>query len=235
MSVGTAFHPRTSALNSTMAWGEWSGYFAAAVYADSHDIEYNAIREQAALIDVTPLYKYEVTGPDAAHLVDRVVTRDVSKLAVDRVIYTPWCNEEGKVVDDGTVARRGDQEFFWTAADPSSRWLSMNAAGLDVRIDDVSDQVAAVALQGPRSRDVLEGATRGTGPTSGTSASADPRSGAWTSTSREPVTRATSATRSGSPRGRRRRSGTPCGKRASRTGSGPRASGRSTSLASRPA
>ena len=85
LSVGTAFHPRTSALNSTMAWGEWSGYFAAAVYADSHDIEYNAIREQAGLIDVTPLYKYEITGPDAARLVDRVVTRDVSKLAVDRV------------------------------------------------------------------------------------------------------------------------------------------------------
>ena len=86
MSVGTAFHPRTSALNSTMAWGEWSGYFAAAVYADFHDIEYNAIREQAALIDVTPLYKYEITGPDAARLVDRIVTRDASKLAVDRVM-----------------------------------------------------------------------------------------------------------------------------------------------------
>jgi len=160
LSVGTAFHPRTSALNSTMAWGEWSGYFAAAVYADFHDIEYNAIREQAALIDVTPLYKYEITGPDAARLVDRVVTRDVSKLAVDRVVYTPWCNEDGKVVDDGTVARRGEQEFFWTAADPCYRWFTMNAAGLDVRIDDVSERVAAVALQGPRSRDVLEGATR---------------------------------------------------------------------------
>ena len=160
MSVGTAFHPRTSALNSTMAWGEWSGYFAAAVYADFHDIEYNAIREQAALIDVTPLYKYEITGPDAARLVDRVVTRDVSKLAVDRVVYTPWCNEDGKVVDDGTVARRGEREFFWTAADPCYRWFTMNAAGLDVRIDDVSEDVAAVALQGPRSRDVLEGASR---------------------------------------------------------------------------
>ena len=132
MSVGTAFHPRTSALNSTMAWGEWSGYFAAAVYADFHDIEYNAIREQAALIDVTPLYKYVITGPDAARLVDRVVTRDVSKLAVGRVAYTPWCNEDGKVVDDGTVARRGEQEFFWTAADPCYRWFTMNAAGLDV-------------------------------------------------------------------------------------------------------
>ena len=160
MSVGTAFHPRTSVLNSTMTWGEWSGYFAAAVYADSHDIEYNAIREQAALIDVTPLYKYEITGPDAARLVDRVVTRDVSKLAVDRVAYTPWCNEDGKVVDDGTVARRGEQEFFWTAADPCYRWFTLNAAGLDVDIVDVSERIAAVALQGPRSRDVLVGASR---------------------------------------------------------------------------
>jgi glycine cleavage system aminomethyltransferase T len=179
------------------------------------------------LIDVTPLYKYEISGPDAARLVDRVVTRDVSKLAVDRVVYTPWCDEDGKVVDDGTLARRKRQEFFWTAADPCYRWFTLNAAGLDVRIADVSEQVAAVALQGPRSRDVLEGHPW--------SATVMPvRDRGWTSHLAHRV-RATSATRSGSPRGRRRRSGTRSGKRASRTGSGPRASGRSTSLASRPA
>lgn len=160
MSIGTAFHPRTSALNSKMAWGEWSGYFAAAVYADFHDIEYNAIREQAALIDVSPLYKYVLSGPDAARLVDRVMTRDVSKLRVDRVAYTPWCNEDGKVVDDGTVTRRGEDEFFWTAADPTYRWFALNAAGLDVTVEDVSERIAGVAVQGPRSRDVLEAATR---------------------------------------------------------------------------
>ena len=160
MSVGTAFHPRTSQLNSKMSWGEWSGYFAAAVYADFHDIEYNAIREQAALIDVSPLYKYEITGPDAARLVDRVMTRDVAKLAVDRVFYTPWCNEDGKVIDDGTVTRRGENEFFWTAADPTFRWFHLNASGLDVRIEDVSEKIAGVALQGPRSRMILEAVTR---------------------------------------------------------------------------
>ncbi|HEX6330837.1 MAG TPA: aminomethyltransferase family protein [Actinomycetota bacterium] len=160
MSIGTAFHPRTSELNSKMAWGEWSGYFAAAVYADSHDIEYNAIREQAALIDVSPLYKYVITGPDAAALVDRVMTRDVAKLKVDRVFYTPWCNEDGKVVDDGTVTRRAEKEFFWTAADPTYRWFVLNAASLDVEIEDVSEGIAGVALQGPRSREILEGATR---------------------------------------------------------------------------
>ncbi|HET7236684.1 MAG TPA: aminomethyltransferase family protein [Actinomycetota bacterium] len=160
MSVGTAFHERTSQLNSKMSWGEWSGYFAAAVYADFHDIEYNAIREQAALIDVSPLYKYEISGPDAARLVDRVMTRDVAKLAIGRVFYTPWCNEDGKVIDDGTVTRRGENEFFWTAADPTYRWFLLNASGLDVRIEDVSEKVAGVALQGPRSRAILEAATR---------------------------------------------------------------------------
>jgi aminomethyltransferase len=160
VSLGTALHPRTSQLNSKMAWGEWSGYLAAAVYADAHDIEYSAIREQAALIDVSPLYKYEVTGPDAARLVDRVMTRDVAKLAVDRVFYAPWCNEDGKVIDDGTITRRGEQEFFWTAADPSYRWFALNAGGLDVRIEDVTEQIAAIALQGPRSTAILEVATR---------------------------------------------------------------------------
>ena len=160
MSVGTAFHPRTSQLNAKMAWGEWSGYFAAAVYADFHDIEYNAIREQAALIDVSPLYKYAIGGPDAATLLDRVITRDVGKLAVGRVVYTPWCNEDGKVIDDGTVTRRAQDEFFVTAADPSYRWFGQNAGGLDVSIDDVSEQVAGVALQGPRARAILEAATR---------------------------------------------------------------------------
>jgi aminomethyltransferase len=160
VSVGTAFHPRTSELNTKLSWGEWSGYLSAQVYADFHDIEYNAIREQAALIDVSPLYKYLVKGPDAARLADRVMTRDVSKLRVDRVFYTPWCNEEGKVVDDGTVTRRGENEFFWTAADPTYRWFALNSAELDVEIVDVTEQIAGVALQGPRSRAILEAATR---------------------------------------------------------------------------
>jgi aminomethyltransferase len=160
VSLGTAFHPRTSELNSHMAWGEWSGYFSAAVYADSHDIEYNAIREQAALIDVSPLYKYVVTGRDAAKLADRVSTRDMSKLRVDRVFYSAWCNEDGKVIDDGTITRRSENEFFWTAADPTYRWFTLNADGLDVGIEDVSEQIAGVALQGPRARMILETATR---------------------------------------------------------------------------
>ncbi|MEO8229756.1 MAG: aminomethyltransferase family protein [Chloroflexota bacterium] len=159
MSVGTAFHARTEPHNRKMQWREWSGYFAASVYADFHDIEYNAIREQAALIDVSPLYKYEVRGRDALRLVDRVITRDATRLREGAVYYTPWCNEDGKVVDDGTVHRMAEDRFRWTAADPQYRWLTMNATGLDVVIEDVSESLGAVALQGPWSRAVLEAAS----------------------------------------------------------------------------
>ena len=159
MSVGTAFHPRTADLNRKQQWREWSGYFASSVYADAHDIEYNAIREAAALIDVSPLYKYRVHGPDAGRLVDRVITRDATKLTPGRVYYTPWCDEFGKVIDDGTVHALDNGSFRWTAADPQMRWLRLNARGLDVAVDDDSEEVAALALQGPLSRAVLEAAT----------------------------------------------------------------------------
>ena len=159
MSVGTAFHPATAPLNRKQQWREWSGYFASSVYADAHDIEYNAIREAAALIDVSPLFKYTVGGRDALRLVDRVITRDAAKLRSGQVYYTPWCDEHGKVIDDGTIHNLGDGTYRWTAADPQLRWLRQNSAGLDVSIDDVSEAVAAVALQGPLSRNVLEATT----------------------------------------------------------------------------
>src|SRR2546423_5272428 len=159
MSVGTAFHPRTAALNRKMQWREWAGYFAASAYADSHAIEYNAIREAAALIDVTPLYKYRVAGPDSMRLVDLVIVRDATKLAVGQVYYSCWCDEDGKVVDDGTITRLDETTYRWTAADPQLRWFRMNAAGLDVEVEDVTEDLAALAVQGPRSREVVEALT----------------------------------------------------------------------------
>jgi glycine cleavage system T protein (aminomethyltransferase) len=159
MSVGTAFFPREEQLNTKRAWGEWSGYFAAAVYADFHDIEYNAIREAVAVVDASPLYKYEVSGSDAMRLLDRVMTRDMTKLRVDRVYYSPWCDEAGKMLDDGTVARLGEERYRITAADPSYRWFLMNATGLDVAVEDVSDGTAALAVQGRLSRDLLQDVT----------------------------------------------------------------------------
>jgi aminomethyltransferase len=140
-------------------WREWSGYFAASAYADHHDIEYNAIREAVALIDVSPLYKYLVFGPEAVRLVDRVITRDATKIQPGQVVYTSWCDEEGKVVDDGTVTNLGDGTFRWTAAEPNLRWLRMNARGLDVEVEEVTERLAALAVQGPRSRALLEDVT----------------------------------------------------------------------------
>jgi aminomethyltransferase len=155
MPIGTAFHERTLALCESLNYREWSGYYTVSAYESHHEHEYNAIRNAAALIDVSPLFKYMVTGPDAAKLVDRLVTRDVSKMQVGQVYYTPWCDEHGKVIDDGTVSRLGENTFRWTAADPSLRWFTQNATGMNVRIEDVSEQIAAVALQGPTSARVL--------------------------------------------------------------------------------
>jgi aminomethyltransferase len=156
MPIGTAVHARTLALAESLNYREWSGYYAVSAYEAHHEHEYNAIRNAAALIDVSPLFKYMVTGRDAVKLVDRVITRDAFKLAVGQVYYTPWCDQHGKVIDDGTVTRVGEDTFRWTAADPSLRWLTQNAAGLDVAIEDVSEQVAALALQGPTSGRLLD-------------------------------------------------------------------------------
>jgi aminomethyltransferase len=155
MPIGTAVHERTFALCESLNYREWSGYYAVSAYESHHDHEYNAIRNATALIDVSPLFKYMVTGRDASRFVDRLVTRDVAKMSVGQVYYTPWCDEHGKVIDDGTVSRLDDQVFRWTAADPNLRWYRQNAHGLDVRIDDVTAQVAARALQGPTSARLL--------------------------------------------------------------------------------
>src|SRR5262249_31739905 len=145
MPIGTAVHERTFPLCESLNFREWSGYYAVSAYEAHHEHEYNAIRNAAALIDVSPLFKYLVTGSDAVKLVDRVITRDARKLAVGQVYYTPWCDERGKVIDDGTVTRVDEQSFRWTAADPSLRWFTQNAIGLEVQITDISDEVAALA------------------------------------------------------------------------------------------
>lgn len=152
----TPFHPRTSALCVSHAWRRWAGHIAASSYDLVHEREYHAIRSSAALLDVSPLHKYLVSGPDAARLLHRVVTRDVLKMKVGQVGYTPWCDTAGKVIDDGTISRLGEHVFRMTSADPNLRWLTENAVGLDVRIEDVSDATAALALQGPSSRAILE-------------------------------------------------------------------------------
>ena len=152
-------HERAVAENLTGEWTEWAGYLSAPSYALSPDIEYTAVREAAGLIDVSPLFKYRVAGPDSLALVGRVITRDPRRLRPGRVIYTPWCDEAGHVIDDGTLARLDDGSIRWTAADPQVRWLELNARGLDVTIDETTEALAALAVQGPRSRAVLDEAT----------------------------------------------------------------------------
>lgn len=152
----TPFHARTAALSQGQAWRRWAGYLVASAYELSHEREYAAIRSAAALFDVTPLFKYLIRGPDALRLVDRVVTRDVTKCGVHQVMYTPWCDAAGKVIDDGTISRLDDQHFRLTSAHPALRWLHQCSVGLDVRLEDVSDTTAALALQGPNARAILE-------------------------------------------------------------------------------
>jgi aminomethyltransferase len=156
MPIGSAFHERTLPLCESLNYRDWAGYYAVSAYETHHEHEYNAIRNAAALIDVSPLYKYIVSGRDATRLVDRLITRDATKLKLGQVIYTPWCDEQGKVIDDGTVSRLDEQRYRWTAADPSLRWFAQNAVGLDVVIEDVSETVAALAVQGPTSGALLQ-------------------------------------------------------------------------------
>jgi len=155
----TPFHSRTAPLVQGQAWRRWAGYAVASAYHLQHDVEYAAIRNSAALIDISPLYKYLITGPDAVRLIDRVVTRDVTRCTPGQVMYTPWCDAHGKVVDDGTVSRLGEQRFRLTSAEPNFRWLMLNTPGLDVTVEDISERIGAVALQGPLSRAILERAT----------------------------------------------------------------------------
>ena len=151
----TPFHERTSRLSIAQNWRRWAGHIVVGSYELGIDREYWAIRDSAALIDVSPLMKYVIEGPDAARLLHRVTTRDIFKMAVGQVYYTGWCDEDGKLLDDGTVSRLGEQQFRMTSAEPSLRWLSMNAVGMDVTIREVTEQMAALSLQGPKSRAVL--------------------------------------------------------------------------------
>lgn len=155
MPVGTPFHDRTFPLAESLNYRDWAGYYAPSSYEPLHEHEYNALRNAAGLIDISPLFKYVVSGPDAAALVNRIITRDASRMEPGQVIYTPWCDEHGRVLDDGTVARLDEQRFRWTAAEPNFRWIKQNAAGLDVDVEDYSERVAALALQGPTSAAVL--------------------------------------------------------------------------------
>jgi len=149
------FFERTSKLNESQEWRRWSGYLAATNYELTHENEYFAIRTKAALLDITPLYKYIIEGPEAQRFLDRLVTRNIYICKVGQVMYTPWCDEYGKVIDDGTVQRLSEHKFRITSAEPNLEWLQYNATGMDLTISDDSVTTAALAIQGPNSRVIL--------------------------------------------------------------------------------
>ena len=149
------FFDRTSKLNESQEWRRWSGYLSATNYELTHDNEYFAIRTKAALLDISPLKKYLIKGKDSLKLLNRLVTRNIKICKIGQVMYTPWCDENGKVIDDGTIQRLSEDKFRITSAEPNLDWIIHLATGLDVKIKDDSDTTAALALQGPNSRDIL--------------------------------------------------------------------------------
>ena len=156
MPIPSPFHTRTAALCESHEWRDWAGYLAAGLYEPSHEREYFAIRNSAALIDVSPLFKYELRGPEAERAANRIFTRDVSRCQIGQVMYTPWCDDDGKVIDDGTVARLSEDAYRITAAENNLTWFQDCVFGLQAEINDISSQLAALALQGPNSRKILE-------------------------------------------------------------------------------
>ncbi len=154
------FFERTSKLNESQEWRRWSGYLSATNYELSHENEYFAIRTKAALLDISPLYKYIIEGPDTQKYLHRLVTRNINICKIGQVMYTPWCDEDGKVIDDGTVQRLSENTFRITSAEPNLEWLEYNAIGLNLKIKDDSKDTAALALQGPNSRKILNSVAR---------------------------------------------------------------------------
>ena len=155
MPVPSPFHPRTAECCASLRWKDWAGYFAVCSYGPCHEREYYALRHAVGMIDVTPLFKYDVSGPDAARLLSWVTVRDIGKLALDQSTYLCWCDDDGMVLDDGTVTRIGEERYRMTSAEPYFHWLSDQAGEMDVELEDVTGTIAALAVQGPSSRALL--------------------------------------------------------------------------------
>lgn len=153
--IQSPLHPRTAPLCRSLRFKDWAGYYAVCSYEPAIDSEYHALRQACGLLDVTPLFKYEVRGPDAAAWLAWVWARDARRLKDGQVAYGVWCDEHGKVLDDGTIVRFSAERFRMTAAEPAYSWLSERARGFRVEVEDVSEKIAGLALQGPTSRAVL--------------------------------------------------------------------------------
>lgn len=155
MPIPTPFHDRTSKLCTSYRWTDWAGYYAVCSYNLPNDSEYYAIRHSAGIIDITPLFKYEVGGPDAAAYLSHIMARNIQNIRIGQAVYGCWCNDYGKIIDDGTVFRLEENRFRVHAAEPMLSWLEQFKRGYRVTLEDITESIAAVAVQGPTSRDIL--------------------------------------------------------------------------------
>ncbi len=153
----TPFHARARELSQVDSFIPWAGYTTVDVFT-SVEQEYFAIRNATTLYDLTPMVKYSVSGPDALAYLNRLVTRDVAKLKPNRVAYCVWCNDAGHIIDDGTIFRLGESDYRICTAERQLDWLLDSRIGFDVDISEVTDQIAALAVQGPTSCAVLKAA-----------------------------------------------------------------------------
>jgi aminomethyltransferase len=150
------FHERQAPMNLRDAWSAWNGYKFADYYYDA-GYEYFCIRNFCGTYDICPMQKYMVSGPDALDMLNRMVTRDLRKLNIDRVTYCCWCTDNGRIIDDGTIFRLGEDRYMLTCGSPSLAWLRKSALGFDqLTIEDVTEQLAALSLQGPTSYATLK-------------------------------------------------------------------------------
>lgn len=159
MPLPTPFHEATSKHCVSLKYKDWSGYHAVCAYDTYPEREYFALRHAAGLIDVSPLFKYEVTGSGASHFLSRIMTKDITKLKVGQVTYCCWCDDQGHLLDDGTVARLSEEHFRVTSAEPAYAWMMQHSRGFEVHIEDSSEQFAALSVQGPNAREVLRQVT----------------------------------------------------------------------------
>ena len=151
----TPFYPRLSELNQTGLYGHWAGHLSTLRYDLSAKHEYFAVRNSAGFFDTSPLYKYRITGPDAERFLAGVMTRDVRTCRPGQAMYTVWCDDDGYVLEDGVLFRHAEDDWLLTAADPNLGYLDCLIGRLRVSIEDVSADYGVLAVQGPRSREIL--------------------------------------------------------------------------------
>jgi aminomethyltransferase len=153
----TPFFEKQKAMDFVNTWHRWQGYTVPSVL-ENVKVEYFAIRNSASVFDITPMSKYRICGPDALDFMNRLLPRDMTKLRVGRVAYTVWCDDDGMVIDDGTVFRVGDDEYWLCAQERQMETLKRNAIGFDVACSEITDEIAALSFQGPVTCKILKNA-----------------------------------------------------------------------------